>query len=76
MNKNTPLYLRALTNQLTEAFTRAAQKVTKNKKAMDEKLSMGRDKALPPPLPDPEEYTVEFDDNDPSCPHNWTTCTK
>ncbi|PSR78912.1 bicyclomycin resistance protein [Coniella lustricola] len=46
------------------------------KKAMEEKLSMGKAKAIPPPLPDPEEYTVEFDVDESSDPQNWTTFTK
>ncbi|KAJ4418219.1 hypothetical protein N0V82_005693 [Gnomoniopsis sp. IMI 355080] len=40
---------------------------------MIEKLSLGLDKPLPPRLPDPEEYTVDFDgENDPIHPYNWT----
>ncbi|OTA98351.1 hypothetical protein M426DRAFT_17483 [Hypoxylon sp. CI-4A] len=44
---------------------------------MDEKLSMGMDRPLPPSVGDPEEYTVEFDgENDVTHPHNWNTWTK
>ncbi|KAK9322003.1 putative bicyclomycin resistance protein [Lipomyces orientalis] len=33
---------------------------------------MGAKKAFPPPLPDPEEYVVEFDGvDDPEHPYNW-----
>lgn len=44
---------------------------------MCETLSMGMGKPTPPPLPDPTEYTVEFDGmNDPEHPYNWKSSTK
>jgi DHA1 family multidrug resistance protein-like MFS transporter len=44
---------------------------------MDEKLSMGMGKPIPPLLPDPEDYKVEFDrENDPMHPYNWKRSTK
>lgn len=43
----------------------------------EEKLTMGNGKPLPPPLPDPEAYTVEFDKaTDPTYPYNWKLSTK
>jgi hypothetical protein len=42
-----------------------------------EKVSMGMDKPLPPELPDPEMYTVEFEDaGDPQHPYNWKRSSK
>lgn len=44
---------------------------------MCEKLSMGMDKSMPPPLPDVEIYTVDFDGmSDPMHPYNWKRSTK
>jgi DHA1 family multidrug resistance protein-like MFS transporter len=44
---------------------------------MEEKRSIGAGKPFPPPLPDPEKYTVEFDDaDDPMSPYNWSTSKK
>ena len=44
---------------------------------MCEKLSMGMGKPIPPPLPDPEDYLVEFDGiNDSKHPYNWKRATK
>ena len=41
-----------------------------------EDLSMGL-KPMPPPLPQFEDYTVEFDGtNDPMHPYNWKRSTK
>ncbi|KAJ5951925.1 uncharacterized protein N7479_010338 [Penicillium vulpinum] len=38
----------------------------------DQWLPLGAGKPHPPPLPDPEEYIVEFnDENDPMHPQNW-----
>lgn len=40
-------------------------------------LVFGAGKPYPPPLPDPEEYVVEFTgENDPMRPHNWSTFKK
>ncbi|KAI1385546.1 putative bicyclomycin resistance protein [Hypoxylon trugodes] len=41
-----------------------------------EKLSMGLGKPIPPPLADPKDYIVEFDEDDPTHPYNWKTSTK
>jgi DHA1 family multidrug resistance protein-like MFS transporter len=39
---------------------------------MDLKISMGRGRPLPGPLPDLEDYVVDFDGvEDPSHPYNW-----
>ena len=44
---------------------------------MAEKVSIGIDKPLPPPLPDPRHYLVDFDGvDDPIHPYNWKTSTK
>ncbi|KAF3761845.1 MFS general substrate transporter [Cryphonectria parasitica EP155] len=44
---------------------------------MCEKTSMGMGKPLPPPLPDVEEYTVEYEgEDDPDHPFNWSRSTK
>jgi DHA1 family multidrug resistance protein-like MFS transporter len=38
---------------------------------------MGMGKPIPPPLPDPKEYRVEFDEkNDPMHPYNWKRSRK
>lgn len=38
---------------------------------------MGMGKPIPPTLPSPEEYTVEFDGtDDPKHPYNWSLSTK
>lgn len=35
-------------------------------------FSMGAGKSFPPPLPDPDNYVVEFEGPlDPAHPHNW-----
>jgi DHA1 family multidrug resistance protein-like MFS transporter len=40
-------------------------------------LTMGMEKPIPPPLPDPEDYQVEFDGKtDPMHPYNWKLSTK
>jgi DHA1 family multidrug resistance protein-like MFS transporter len=40
-------------------------------------LSIGAGKQLPPPLPDSNQYVVEFDGtDDPTHPMNWTLGTK
>lgn len=45
--------------------------------AMTEKVSIGMDKPLPPPLPDQRDYLVDFDGvDDPIHPYNWKTSTK
>ena len=42
-----------------------------------EKMSLGLGKPFPPRLPDPEEYTVDFDgENDPIYPYNWASSAK
>lgn len=42
-----------------------------------EKVSMGMGKPLPPELPDPDIYTVDFDEgDDPQHPYNWTRSSK
>lgn len=42
-----------------------------------EKLSMGMGKSLPPVLPEPDIYTVEFDEaDDPLHPYNWIRSRK
>ncbi|KAJ5157263.1 uncharacterized protein N7482_008363 [Penicillium canariense] len=39
---------------------------------MTEKLGLGLGRPLPPPLPDPQDYVVEFDGmDDPAHPYNW-----
>ncbi|KAJ5678215.1 uncharacterized protein N7477_003848 [Penicillium maclennaniae] len=39
---------------------------------MDEKLSIGNGRALPPQLPHPSDYVVDFDGpEDPTHPYNW-----
>lgn len=44
---------------------------------MNEKLSMGMGRPIPPTLPDQDEYTVEFDEaNDPLHPYNWRLSIK
>ena len=44
---------------------------------MSEKLSMGMGKPIPPSLPNPEYYTVEFDETqDYMHPYNWKRSTK
>lgn len=44
---------------------------------MGEKISMGMGRPLPQPLPDPEDYVVDFDGiDDPSHPYNWKFTTK
>ncbi|KAI4210577.1 MAG: hypothetical protein LQ351_006555 [Letrouitia transgressa] len=43
---------------------------------MCEELSMGMGKPIPPPLPDPEHYKVDFDPmDDPFHPYNWKRST-
>lgn len=40
-------------------------------------LSMGAGKPIPPPLPEREEYTVDFDEMaDPTHPWNWKRSKK
>lgn len=44
---------------------------------MSEKISMGMGKPIPPSLPNPKHYTVEFDaTKDPMHPYNWKRSTK
>ena len=44
---------------------------------MYEVLSMGMGRPIPPPLPEPDDYTVEFDGmDDPMHPYNWQRSTK
>lgn len=44
---------------------------------MDEKISMGMGRPLPQPLPDLEDYVVDFDGiDDPSHPYNWKFTSK
>ncbi|KAJ5408665.1 hypothetical protein N7509_002548 [Penicillium cosmopolitanum] len=44
---------------------------------MDEKGTMGQGRPLPAPLPDLENYVVDFDgDDDPSHPYNWPFTVK
>jgi DHA1 family multidrug resistance protein-like MFS transporter len=44
---------------------------------MDEKFTMGQGRLLPAPLPDLENYVVDFDgDDDPSHPYNWPFAVK
>lgn len=44
---------------------------------MGEKLSLGKDRSLPDPLPDIEDYAVDFDGiDDLSHPYNWGFATK
>jgi DHA1 family multidrug resistance protein-like MFS transporter len=44
---------------------------------MDEKISIGNGRPIPPPLPHPSEYVVEFDGpEDPEHPYNWKLSAK
>lgn len=44
---------------------------------MHEKISMGMGRPIPPPLPHPEDYAVEFDEMiDPMHPYNWKRSSK
>jgi len=44
---------------------------------MGEKLTLGKDRPLPNPLPDLEDYAVDFDGiDDHSHPYNWGFTTK
>ena len=44
---------------------------------MSEELSMGMGKPIPPPLSNPEYYTVEFDETQDSMhPYNWKRSIK
>ena len=44
---------------------------------MEPKYSIGAGKPFPPPLPNPAEYTVEFESaDDPLRPHNWSSSKK
>ena len=44
---------------------------------MSETLSMGMGKPIPPSLPNPKYYTVEFDETQDSMhPYNWKRSTK
>lgn len=44
---------------------------------MGEKTSLGMGRSLPPPLPDAQEYLVDFDGlDDPEHPYNWKSSRK
>lgn len=44
---------------------------------MSEKLYMGLGRSFPAPLPNPEDYIVEFDGpDDPKHPYNWKFSVK
>lgn len=58
---------------------RSADKANKgtSRVTMYEKLSMGMGKPIPAPLPNLEDYTVEFDGvADSMHPYNWKRSTK
>lgn len=43
---------------------------------MEEKLSMGMGKPIPPTLPDQDIYTAEFEEDDPLHPYSWSRSAK
>ncbi|KAK9239227.1 major facilitator superfamily domain-containing protein [Lipomyces kononenkoae] len=63
------------TNRLLHKSTVRSNNVSTKK---DERhLSMGAGKAFPPPLPNPEDYVVDFDGvDDPEHPYNWKLSVK
>lgn len=45
-------------------------------RTMDQSVSMGMGRPLPPLPGNPEDYTVEFDADDPEHPYNWKRSNK
>jgi DHA1 family multidrug resistance protein-like MFS transporter len=57
------------TYQLQQQYTVGS---TRSRTPRDQWLPLGAGKPHPPPLPDPEDYVVEFEgSDDPMHPQNW-----